>query len=115
MNIEGLTTEIQKLEYQIKKLTYTVDHQKYPVEKLILEMDWSEKQFNEVNNIFEKYDNKLREGKEVEWTKFETAFKELFNICPETVKSIVEAFYRDGLWTNVCEKYCRAKSAPDSL
>jgi len=105
MNIEELAAEIRKLKYQIKTIAYTIDYERYPVESLILEMDWDENQISEAHDIFEKYDNKLREGEEVNWVEFEMELRDHFQIGYQTVKSIVLAFYRNDQWVDVCKGY----------
>lgn len=105
MNIEELAAETRKLKYQIKTIAYTIDYERYPVESLILEMDWDENQISEAHDIFEKYDNKLREGEEVKWMEFEMELRDHFQIGYQTVKSIVLAFYRNDQWVDVCKGY----------
>lgn len=105
MNFEEIAKEIKKLKYQVRTLAYTVDYARFPVESLILEMDWDENQINFAHDIFEKYDRKLDAGEDVKWIEFEMELKDKFNIGYQTVKSIVLAFYQNNQWVNVCKGY----------
>ena len=57
--MEHLEQEISKLKYQMSILISIVDGDKYPVESLILSMNWNDDDLNNAHDIFEKYDKKL--------------------------------------------------------
>ncbi|SMF08690.1 MULTISPECIES: hypothetical protein [Pseudomonas] len=105
MNLEELTESLEKLKYQVHILGNTIDYQSYPVESLILSMDWGEQDINRAHDIFEKYDDKLIAKEKVNWGEFESELKTEFNIHYQTVKSIILAFYKNHQWTNVCYGY----------
>jgi len=105
MNIDELSIEIKKLKYQVGIIIETIDYEAHPVESLILSMNWGEGDIDRAHDIFEKYDNKIEEEKTINWIEFELELKSEFNIGYQTVKSIVNAFYRNHQWTNVCYGY----------
>jgi len=105
MNIEQLAEELSKLKYKVRTIGNTIDYQAYPIEALILEMDWGEGDIDRAHDIFEEYDNKLEAKEEVSWNKFEMKLRNEFDIGYQTVKSIVIAFYKNHQWTNVCYGY----------
>jgi len=105
MNIEQLEEELLKLKYQVRTIANTIDYETHPVEALILEMDWQDGDINRAHDIFEKYDNKLEAGEEVNWHGFEMELRREFGIGYQTVKSIILAFYMNHQWTNVCHGY----------
>jgi len=103
--LQKLHEEIEKLKFHIKTLGETVDYQRYPVESLILSMDWNESQIDRVHDIFEEYDNKLNANENVNWREFEMALRDEFHIGYQTVKSIILAFFRNDQWVDVCKGY----------
>ena len=105
MSIEEIQQELKKIRYQIRILGETIDHERYPVEGLIMSMDWSENQIGRAHDIFEEYDNKLNAKQNVNWTNFELALRNEFNIDYQTVKSIILAFYQNHQWVDVCKGY----------
>jgi hypothetical protein len=105
MSYEDLAKDIKKLQYQVKVLSQCVDYERYPVESLILEMNWDDGQLNRAHDIFEKYDEKIRANEEVNWREFEMALRDEFSIGYQTVKSIILAFYKNHQWGEVCHGY----------
>lgn len=105
MNLNDLIEELEKLKYHVRILGETIDYQAYPVESLILSMDWKEKDLNRAHDIFEKYDEKLVRREKIHWGEFENELKLEFGIGYQTVKSIILAFYRNHQWSNVCYEY----------
>lgn len=105
MNIDELAESLEKLKYHVHILGNTIDYQAYPIESLILSMDWGERDIDRAHDIFEKYDNKLISKENIHWGEFEGELKDEFNISYQTVKSIVIAFFKNHQWTNVCYEY----------
>lgn len=106
--MQNVEQEINKLKYQIDILASTVDYEKYPVESLILSLNWDDDDLNSAHDIFEKYDKKL-EAKEsdINWTAFEHELRDKLNIGYQTVKSIINAFYKNHQWIEVCYQYAK--------
>ena len=65
MNIEQIVEELSKLKYKVNIIGNAIDYQAYPIEALILEMDWGEGDIDRAHDIFEEYDNKLEAKEEV--------------------------------------------------
>ncbi|MBX8489303.1 hypothetical protein K5D42_05385 [Pseudomonas cichorii] len=105
MNIEELVSNLEKLKYHVRILGQTIDYQTHPVEALILSMDWGDGDIDRAHDIFEKYDEKLEAGDDINWAAFESELKSEFDIGYQTVKSIVLAFFENHQWTDVCHGY----------
>lgn len=105
MSIEELEKEIKKLQYQVSIMMDTIDCRDYPVECLILSMNWDEGKIDRVHDIFEKYDNKLERGEKVNWSSFEKELGDKLDIGYQTLKRIVISFYKNSQWSSVCYEY----------
>lgn len=105
MTIEEIAEKIEKLQYQVSVLSECVDYDRYPVQRLILSMNWDDAQLNKAHDIFQVYDKKLENGEEVNWTEFEMALRAEFDIGYQTVKSIILAFFNNHQWVDVCHGY----------
>ena len=105
MNIDEVIEKLNKLEYQVSVLSECVDSERYPVQSLILSMNWDDSQLNKAHDIFQIYDEKLENKEDVNWTEFEHVLKDEFSIGYQTVKSIILAFYRNHQWVDVCHGY----------
>lgn len=105
MTNEEISGIIEKLKYHVSILGQTVDHERHPVEALILANDWGPVELNKVHDIFEKWDNLLEAGEKMNHSSFEIDFNKELNISYQGLKSIILAFYRSSQWTNVCEAY----------
>jgi hypothetical protein len=100
---------IEKLEYQIGLLISTIDSDAFPVESMILYLNWNEEDLNRAHDIFEKYDNKLENKDEnINWSAFENELKTAFNISYQTVKIIINSFYKNHQWSGVCYYYAKS-------
>lgn len=97
--------KINKIKYHIKMIGDTINHSEYPIESLVIQLDWNDNDLSEANDIFEKYDKKFNSGEDINWTKFEMTLRDRFGIGYQTVKSIILAFYRNNLWRDVCRGY----------
>lgn len=106
--MQDIEKEIEKLKYQISILASTIDYDKFPVENLILSLNWDDNDLDDAHDIFEKYDQELEENKlDINWVAFEKELEKRFNISYQTVKSIVIAFYKNGQWSAVCYHYAK--------
>lgn len=63
MNNQELAEKIKKLQYQVQTLAHCIDYERYPVESLVLSMNWDDSQLNRAHDIFQKYDEKLEKMK----------------------------------------------------
>lgn len=105
MNINEVIEKINKLEYQVSVLSDCIDSERYPVQSLILSMNWDDNQLNKAHDIFQVYDEKLENKEEINWTVFEHTLRDEFSIGYQTVKSIILAFYSNHQWVDVCHGY----------
>lgn len=107
--MEAIEQEIKKLKYQMGILISTIDSDKYPVESLILSLNWDDDDLNAAHDIFEKYDNKIEAKEEnINWSAFEHELRDRFDLGYQTVKSIIIAFYKNHQWVEVCYQYAKA-------
>ena len=105
MNNHELVEQIKKLQYQVQTLAHCIDYERYPVESLVLSMNWDNSQLNRAHDIFQKYDEKLGKTEERDWFEFEHELRDEFGIGYQTVKSIVLAFFNNHQWVDVCHGY----------
>jgi hypothetical protein len=108
MTNEEIAVLIAKMQYQISAIGRTVDHKQYPVESLIVEFDWGQAEISLAHDIFEKWDKKIEAGESLSTGRFEADFAKELNIGYQELKSVVNAFYKNGQWTGVCEAYVDA-------
>lgn len=105
MNSIDLENKIDLLQYHIRLLANCIDSDEHPVESLILNMNWDEKQIDKAHDIFQKYEQLIDSKVKINWQNFENELKEEFDISYQTVKYIVLAFYRNNQWVEVCYEY----------
>ncbi|EGQ8265108.1 hypothetical protein DC919_RS16120 [Vibrio parahaemolyticus] len=105
MTLEELSAVVEKLQYHVSILSDCVDYERYPVERLILSMNWDDAQLNRAHDIFQKYDELLTNEEDVNWMAFEHELRDEFNIGYQTVKHIVLAFFNNHQWVEVCHGY----------
>lgn len=97
--------EISKLRYQITLLANALDRKEYPVESMVLELNWSQEDLEAAEEIFEKWDESVLNGGGVDL--LEQELRDRFRIGYQTVKTIILAFWRAEQFTNVCEAYAK--------
>ena len=81
-----------------------------PISWLITERDWDEDDLQKAHDIFEKYDNALQNGADVDWGDFEAELYKTLYIGYPAVKSIILVFFRADKWGNVCRQYAGARA-----
>lgn len=104
-----MSVELEKIKFHIQMLGECIDSTTSPIASLVISMDWDGDDLNRAHDIFEKYDNDLENGREVNWTQFEHEIRDEFEIGYQNVKSIVLAFYRNHQWVEVCKQYASDK------
>lgn len=105
MTSEELERTVLKLQYQVSIIGQTIDHDRHPIEALVLGMNWGSAELDRVHDVFERWDERLEEHRPLERFEFEQDFADAVGVNYQGLKSIVLAFYRNGQWTNVCEAY----------
>ena len=105
--MDEIIKQIDKIKYHIKMIGDTINHLEYPIESLVIQLDWDDNDLSAANNIFEEYDKKLNSGEDINWTEFEITLRDRFGIGYQTVKSIILAFYRNDQWRDVCIGYAQ--------
>lgn len=98
-------SDLEKIKFHLKMIGETLDSREYPIQSLVITMDWNESDLNRAHDIFEKYDSLLEEGAEINWTQFEMELRDTFEIGYQTVKTVVLAFFRNYQWMEVCTQY----------
>lgn len=104
-----MTTEIEKMKYHIRMLAEALDYEEHPIPYLVVEFDWDEQQLTKAHDIFEKYDRLLAEGKSPLWSDLEHDLRTEFDIGYQEVKSVVNAFYSNAQWWNVCYWFAKGQ------
>jgi len=105
--MDEILEQIDKIKYHLKMIGDTINPSDYPIELLVIQLDWDDSDLSSANDIFEEYDKKLNSGEYINWTKFEMTLRERFSIGYQTVKSIILAFYRNHQWRDVCRGYAQ--------
>lgn len=115
MTTDEMAEIIEKLVYHVSLLGETIDYEKYPVEALILSMNWARVDLNKAHDIFERWDQRLENGGAMSTSEFESDFDRELGISYQGLKSVILAFYRNHQWTNVCEVYVDAFGTSPSV
>ena len=105
MTNEEIGKILEKIKFQIASIGQAIDFDRYPVESLIISMDWGREELNLAHDVFEKWDVMLEAGEGMNSSAFEADFSESLGLNYQGLKSVVLSFYRNGQWTNVCEAY----------
>lgn len=105
MTNEELYKAFQRLSYHVELLGNTIDSHAYPIEALILSMNWNKEDLDKAHDVFERWETILESGEKMNNFKFEKDFEDALGVSYQGLKPIVLAFYRNSLWTNVCEAY----------
>lgn len=104
-NIESIIGRIEKLEFHVKLLAESSDYMKNPIASLVIDFNWSEQDLNCAHDIFEKFDEKIRNEQEINWKELEIEFNTKLKISYQCLKSVILAFNRNGQWIDVCYGY----------
>lgn len=104
-NIDAIVTRLEKLEFHVKLLAESLNHDENPVASLVVHFNWSPEDLDCAHDIFEMFDAKIRAVENINWHDLESEFKEKLNISYQGLKSVVLAFYNNGQWTEVCHAY----------
>lgn len=105
MSDKEVIEAISKLQYHVSLLGQSIDYEKYPVEYLVISMNWDRDDLNKAHDIFEKWEKVIEQGHKISSAEFENDFSNELGISYQGVKSVILAFYRNGQWTDVCEAY----------
>lgn len=96
---------IGKLRYQVSVLGQTIDYDRYPVESLILSMDWGPGEIDKAHDIFERWEARINAGNKINKYEFEQEFESTLGLTYQGLKSVVIAFWENSQWTSVIEAY----------
>lgn len=102
-----MSEDIEKLKYQVNLLISLIDHNKHPVESMVLDLNWSDEDLDDAHDIFEKYDDMIEKGEDINWHTFEHELRDKFNIGYQTVKTIINSFYNNNQWSAVSYQYAK--------
>jgi len=98
-------SDLEKIKYHIALLAESLDAREHPIEKLVVSLDWSEKDLDTAHDIFQKYDELLEKKEVIIWGGFEHDFHSQLQIGYQTLKLVVLAFFRNDQWVDVCRAY----------
>lgn len=105
MTPEDVEKTLERLQYHIETLARTIDFENHPVEALIVQMNWDKSDIDTAHDIFERWDRKLDFGDSMNQTAFEKDFQDELGVGYQRLKFVVNAFHKNGQWTNVCQAY----------
>ncbi len=106
--MDDLKDQVERLRFQLQLLAESLDHHAYPIQTLVIALDWGDEELTLAIDIFEKYSRQLESGEKVSWVAFEEEFQDQLNISYQALKSIILAFYRNRQWLDVCVAYAQA-------
>lgn len=115
MTNDEMVETIKKLIYHVSLIGETIDNENYPVESLILSMNWSRADITKAHDIFERWNKRLENGEKMSTAEFERDFDTELGVGYQSLKSIILAFYKNYQWTNVCEAYVDAFRGSPSI
>jgi len=102
---DDVIKRLDRLEYQVSILGQAIDYERFPVEALILNMDWDRGDIDKVHDVFERWDSRLEKGETISRYEFEKDFEKAVGVGYQGLKSIITAFWENHQWTTVCEAY----------
>ena len=105
MTDKDLIKRLDQLEYRVSILGQAIDYDRFPIEALIMSMDWGRSDIDKVHDVFERWDNRLEKGEKINRSEFEKVFEQAVGVTYQGLKSILIAFWENHQWTNVCEAY----------
>ena len=97
------------IKEHLDRFAKEIDFQKDPLPWLIFTLNWSRKELYTTSRILKEFEEMLDAGKEIDWEKFEDEFLEHFGFNPPTIKPLVKAFNRAGLYQKVCRTYAKER------
>ena len=106
--MDELREQLERLRYQVRMVGEALEGDAYPIQSLIIELDWGEKELDEAHDIFEKYTQLLKENEEFILESFEIEFLDRLSVGYQTLKLIILAFHKNNQWLKLCEAYVLA-------
>lgn len=103
--MDDLQEQVEKLRYHVKSLAALLDNEVHPIESLVVSMDWSEKDLEDAQAIFEKHAETLEQHGRIDAGRLEVDLTERFSIHYQTVKQIILAFWRSSDFVDVCRAF----------
>lgn len=101
-----LKTEILKLKYHIKQL-YQASGNTRSYASLVIELDWSEDDVHAAHDIFERHSHMIENGNRLNGGELERELKDRFSIGYNDVKHIINVFFENSQWQDVCIEYAK--------
>ncbi len=108
MNESEISKKIERLEYQVRCLSDTMNEDAHPIESLILSEDWGKEEFDKANAIFMEWDKRLTNGQPMNERRFEEDFQRELGLDYQGLKPVIISFYKNRSWMLVCEAYVDA-------
>ncbi len=107
MNDKDMLDKLEKIKFHIEELADAIDFEENPLTNLIIVMDWSRADLDDVIEYFNKQAELLAHGQALNWYDFKKILEEQFDIDHQRVKTVINAFYRKGMWPGFCEEYAK--------
>lgn len=102
-----INKQLEKLKFQVKMLSDSVDYDKHPIGGVIVSMDFDQDQFDTLHNIFEKYNNMIiTEQCTYQYlSTFEYELKTALDIDEEKLSNVIFSFHQNYQWTSICDAW----------
>ena len=114
--ITELEKKIEKLQLHLSMLNSSFSlYEDNPIASLVISYDWSSDDLDRAHDIFEKYSNKIYKGEEFSHYELEADFLSEFGLTYQAVKSIVNAFFRNNQWVDVCVEFVKSFHGKESV
>ena len=102
--------EIEKMRFQIRELCRCIDTSSMLA--MIIEFDWGQEELQHAENIFRKYEPLSRNSDSNDWaSRLRAEFESEFGIGHQGMKIVIQAFFPNSLWRNICIRYAHIHSA----
>lgn len=109
----NIEKELKKVKFLLGWIRHEIgdlNERDTPISWLIEEMDWDEEDLRKAHDIFEKYDDMLKNGEDVDWYDFEAELYTTLSVGQSSVKYLILAFFRSEKWERVCKQYTSARA-----
>jgi len=101
------------IKEHLDRFAKEIDFEKHPLPWLIFTLNWSRKELYTTSRILKDFEDQINKGIKVDWEKFEDEFLEHFGFNPPTIKPLVKAFHKAGLFEKVCRMYAKERQCKE--
>jgi len=96
---------IRRLRYHVGLLSEALPTQGNELTKLIVSFNWDDEDLDDARAIFDEYQQKCEQGKQITENSIEHDFRKRFDMHYQRFKSVVLAFYANREFRDVCIQF----------